>query len=155
MMAPFDDPANIRNLLKRDSADIDWEAVRQRAESYPEEVRVAPPSLGIRRVGRSDRSRRAPSVLDIVLSKNPPIEALRTVIRANPLSLKMMFQYKKVPGTVDKSPLREACMHGDVSHEIIRAIIQEALRAIAENTIKPQQFATENIGPLRILHCRQ
>lgn len=120
-------PDHIQNLLQ-DCSSIDWNAVNRRAESHPEECMREYPMVWV------------DSVLDRIITLNPPVGALIAVIRAYPTAL-VDWWYSE--------PLSLAC-ESDASNDVIRTLLQEMKRVCTEDT-PDRKFFRKELNPHRVL----
>lgn len=126
------DPEHLSNLINHQNPEeIDWNAVIQRAESHKLEVKTAA-TCGF-------------PFLHQILFLNPPVEAVRAAVRIHPYALircRDRNQGERINGapagvhTLQLSkvkPLQLAAHVLESPPDIVRAILQEAVRAANDN----------------------
>ena len=101
------DDAHIHNLLHPRLKTIDWKAVTERAKKHPQELQECQDAL-----------------LRVVV-RDPPVEALQTIIRADPEALTSREDFSFEGNHMTVTPLALACNKADVSLDVVRTIIQE------------------------------
>lgn len=124
--SPPDDPHHIWHLVRSET--VDWDAVKTRAESHGNEAAhkwINGPVIGLERFRSTDNE--STLLHHVVVSKNPPVEALRAVIRAFPKALTINWHYSESEAAF--CPLGLAC-ETNASVDTIRTILQEIGRVM-------------------------
>lgn len=138
-MNPTFPPWHIRSLIDRDPEHVDWEAVAQRVETHPEEVKRF---LGDR------------TVLHDVVVKRPPVKALQAVIRAYPGALVSCDEDSDTPLNVAHYRYNydsHFAQNNEVATDVIRTILQESRKAVEENIIPETSWRHEWLETSKLL----